>query len=125
MSDGELYQMFLTGSGRTRPVHKWHHYFAIYERFFAPFRGRPVQLLEIGVQRGGSMQMWRSYFGPSARIVAYLQGGGSITGFKQYLAKHRDAVFELTAGRSTHLDTFVEVTGDKVRLTVKPEQERC
>ena len=69
MSDDELYRMFLTGSGRTRPVHKWHHYFAIYERFFAPFRGRPVQLLEIGVQRGGSMQMWRSYFGPSARIV--------------------------------------------------------
>lgn len=56
------------------------------------------------------------------RIVAYLEGGGSITGFKTYLAQHRDKVLELSAGHSTHLDTFVEVMGTKVRLTVKPEQ---
>ncbi len=56
------------------------------------------------------------------RLVAFLGTGGSVAGFKQYLAKHPDAIFELTAGHSTHLDTFVEVIGNKVRLTVKPEQ---
>jgi len=56
------------------------------------------------------------------RIVAFLEGGGSIAGFKQYLATHRDPVFELSNGHSTHLDTFVVVSGSKVRLTVKPEQ---
>jgi endonuclease YncB( thermonuclease family) len=56
------------------------------------------------------------------RLVAYLEAGGGIEGFKAYLAKHGDAVFELTNGHSTHLDTFVDVTGHKLRLTINPEQ---
>lgn len=56
-------------SGMTGPVvHKWHHYLPIYERYFAAWRGRPVRLLEIGVSRGGSLRMWRQYFGPQAVI---------------------------------------------------------
>lgn len=49
-------------------VHKWHHYFPIYERWFGPFRGKPIRMLEIGVSKGGSLDMWRSYFGPEATI---------------------------------------------------------
>ncbi|WP_371348770.1 class I SAM-dependent methyltransferase [Ancylobacter sp. IITR112] len=49
-------------------VHKWHHYIPLYERYFAPYRGRPVRLLEIGVSKGGSLWMWRRYFGPDAVI---------------------------------------------------------
>src|SRR3712207_7176846 len=45
---------FLDPARRTRPVHKWHHYFDIYERFLSPFRGQPVTLLEIGVYQGRS-----------------------------------------------------------------------
>ena len=56
------------------------------------------------------------------RIISYIGHGGSIAGFKQYLADNPDPVFELTAGHSTHLDTFVELTGNKVRLTVEPER---
>ncbi len=55
------------------------------------------------------------------RIVSYMGNGGSIIGFKQYLAANPDPVFELTNGHSTHLDTFVELIGNKVRLTVEPE----
>jgi hypothetical protein len=51
-----------------RVVHKWHHYFPIYERHFAPFRGTAVKMLEIGVSKGGSLDMWRNYFGPDAVI---------------------------------------------------------
>ena len=50
------------------PMDKWHHYFAVYERHFGPYRGRPVRFLEIGVQNGGSMRMWRDFFGPEAVI---------------------------------------------------------
>lgn len=49
-------------------VHKWHHYLPIYDRYFAPWRGRPLRFLEIGVSRGGSLQMWRRFFGPDAVI---------------------------------------------------------
>jgi hypothetical protein len=49
-------------------VHKWHHYLPIYERYFQPWRNRPLRMLEIGVSKGGSLAMWRQYFGPEAVI---------------------------------------------------------
>jgi hypothetical protein len=51
-----------------RLIHKWRHYFDIYERHFCRFRGKPVNIVEFGVSQGGSLQMWRQYFGPQARI---------------------------------------------------------
>ena len=44
------------------------HYFDVYHRHFARFRGRPVTIVEIGVFHGGSLQMWADYFGPRATI---------------------------------------------------------
>lgn len=38
------------------------NYLAFYESFFAPHRSRPVNLLELGLHKGGSLQMWRDYF---------------------------------------------------------------
>ncbi|HXV00627.1 MAG TPA: class I SAM-dependent methyltransferase [Caulobacteraceae bacterium] len=63
----DLWQDFLTNQGKA--IHKWTHYFPIYERHFAPWRGRTLTFLEIGVAKGGSLAMWRRYFGPLARIV--------------------------------------------------------
>lgn len=63
----ELWADFLTNRGKV--IHKWEHYFPIYERHFTPWRGRSLTFLEIGVARGGSLPMWRRYFGPLARIV--------------------------------------------------------
>ena len=51
-----------------RMIHKWMHYFEIYERHFAQFRNQPISLLEFGVLHGGSLQMWKHYFGPTAKI---------------------------------------------------------
>jgi len=62
-----LAEYFLTNPGR--PIDKWRHYFDIYHRHFERFRGRSPVVLEIGVFQGGSLEMWRSYFGPGARIV--------------------------------------------------------
>jgi len=67
--EGDLYRYFLDRSRPRRRIHKWHHYFDIYERFFAPWRGRAPTLIEIGVYNGGSLQMWQAYFGPEAHIV--------------------------------------------------------
>jgi SAM-dependent methyltransferase len=50
-------------------VHKWKHYFPAYERHFSRFVHQPVRLLEIGCGDGGSLQLWKKYFGPYARIV--------------------------------------------------------
>ncbi len=53
----------------SRLLHKWLHYFKLYDRHFSEFRGRPITLIEIGVFHGGSLQMWKDYFGSEARII--------------------------------------------------------
>jgi hypothetical protein len=51
-----------------RLIDKWMHYFEIYERHFSAFRGIPTALLEFGVSHGGSLQMWKYFLGPQAKI---------------------------------------------------------
>lgn len=51
-----------------RLIHKWMHYFEIYDRHFSTFRNRPLSLIEFGVSHGGSLQMWKNYFGSQAKI---------------------------------------------------------
>lgn len=51
-----------------RLIHKWVHYFEIYHRHFSRFRNREIVILEIGVSQGGSLQMWKNYFGGNAKI---------------------------------------------------------
>jgi len=60
-------ETYFRGNDR-RLIHKWLHYFDIYHRHFERFRGRPVVILEFGVNQGGSLQMWRHYFGRKATI---------------------------------------------------------
>lgn len=50
-------------------IHKWLHYFDIYDRHFSSFQKKKITVLEFGVFQGGSLQMWRDYFGKNARIV--------------------------------------------------------
>ena len=50
-------------------IHKWLHYFPIYERHFLRYVNRPVTLLEIGVFKGGSLEMFRNFLGPYSQIV--------------------------------------------------------
>lgn len=66
-ADNPLETYFRNNQGRL--IHKWIHYFDIYDRHFAPYRGRPVNIVEFGVSHGGSLQMWKSYFGPAATIT--------------------------------------------------------
>jgi hypothetical protein len=49
-------------------LNKWAHYLDIYEKFFAPYRNKKIVLLEFGVAHGGSLELWRKYFGNDAQI---------------------------------------------------------
>jgi hypothetical protein len=63
---GDILDIFVQNTGEG--VDKWHHYLPLYERYLAPWRNRRLRFLEIGVFKGGSLQMWRRYFGPDAVI---------------------------------------------------------
>jgi hypothetical protein len=65
-ASGDLERLFYETRGVV--AHKWLHYLPIYQRYFEAYRGKPVRMLEIGVSLGGSLDMWRRYFGPEAVI---------------------------------------------------------
>jgi hypothetical protein len=48
---------------------KWSHYFDIYERHFSKFVGKQPVIIEVGLYRGGSAEMWQKYFGTDATII--------------------------------------------------------
>jgi len=59
-----LLSYFMSNTGRS--IHKWIHYFDIYHRHMDPYRQQGhLSFLEIGVQNGGSAQMWKTYFSES------------------------------------------------------------
>jgi hypothetical protein len=49
-------------------IHKWLQYFPAYARHFSQFIGKEVHIMEIGVQSGGSLDMWKEVFGPGAHV---------------------------------------------------------
>ncbi len=49
-------------------IYKGRHYFDVYVRHLEGFVGREPVVVEIGVYSGGSLGMWKSYFGEHATI---------------------------------------------------------
>lgn len=62
-----LWDLFI--NNKDRQIRKWTHYFPAYERHFQKFVGKPLLFIEIGCGHGGSLRMWKKYFGPYATIV--------------------------------------------------------
>jgi cephalosporin hydroxylase len=67
MEQNPLWQWFNDTTGRKSS--KWRHYFDVYDQYFSRYRGTQVRILEIGIWNGGSLQMWKDYFGSLAEVV--------------------------------------------------------
>ena len=68
--EGSLDDWFFTYS--EGPVlMKWEGYLELYDRYFSKFKGKNVTMLEIGIQSGGSIEMWQHYFGPKLNFVGF------------------------------------------------------
>ena len=63
-----LREIFYSHEGNL--IHKWDHYFEIYERYFEKYRGKEVNILEIGISHGGSIKMWKKYFGSGLNLYS-------------------------------------------------------
>ena len=50
-------------------LQKWVSYHEAYERHFGRFRGTSAVVVEIGIKDGGSLKLWREYFGAHAFII--------------------------------------------------------
>ena len=55
------------------------------------------------------------------RLVEYLEGGGSVAGFEEFLEAKDEEIIVISTVHPTHFDTVVEVEGNTVRMTEPPE----
>lgn len=47
---------------------KWWSYLQTYDGLFSDYSNRPIRILEIGIQNGGSLEIWAKYF-PNAEVI--------------------------------------------------------
>jgi hypothetical protein len=55
------------------------------------------------------------------RLAEFLDGGGTLSGFTQFLANRSEGVTVISSAHFTHFDTVVDVQGTTVRLKEPPE----
>jgi len=48
---------------------KWQLYLKVYDEIFEPLKDKNIRLLEIGVQNGGSLEIWGKYFNNAELIL--------------------------------------------------------
>lgn len=72
-------------------------YFSAYDALFSKYIGKPITFLEIGVLGGGSLFMWRDFFGDNARIIGVDLNPGAKKwekyGFEIYIGDQCDENF--------------------------------
>jgi 23S rRNA U2552 (ribose-2'-O)-methylase RlmE/FtsJ len=70
---GDLIDLFKAHTGMISD--KWEGYLHVYNREFGIYREkaanspRGVRIMEVGVMNGGSLQLWRQFFGPRSEVV--------------------------------------------------------
>jgi len=69
MRQTRLVDLFFEHQGHV--ADKWEHYLCIYEHELAPLidNDRAIALLEIGVQNGGSLELWKKYLPAGSRVT--------------------------------------------------------
>ena len=64
--DTKSYKAFMNSPYRSI---KHKSYFDVYDTLLEEYVGKDITFVEIGVLDGGSLFMWREFFGPEARII--------------------------------------------------------
>ena len=67
MSRKTLNQLYAEHTGKVSD--KWSLYLTEYDRLFDDYGDKQVRLLEIGVQNGGSLEIWSKYFSNASALI--------------------------------------------------------
>jgi glycosyltransferase involved in cell wall biosynthesis len=62
-----LQQLYASHTGKVSD--KWSIYLTEYDRIFNEYRDKPVRLLEIGIQNGGSLEIWSKFFSSGQKFL--------------------------------------------------------
>ena len=76
---------------------KWSSYFQVYENIFSKYRNKKITFVEIGVFNGGSLFIWKKFFGKKAKIIGIDANPNAKKmekyGFKIYIGNQSDSKF--------------------------------
>jgi lipopolysaccharide biosynthesis protein len=67
MSNKSLHQLYTEHTGKVSD--KWSLYLSEYDRLFNSYRDKPIRLLEIGIQNGGSLEIWSKFFKNASAFI--------------------------------------------------------
>jgi hypothetical protein len=65
-------EKFFKSNNNKRLIHKYLHYFDIYDRHFGRFRNKEIIILEIGISQGGSYKQMGTFIEYSKRFIDQL-----------------------------------------------------
>ena len=67
MKSKTLAQLYAEHEGKVSD--KWSLYLAEYDRIFNEYRFKPIRMLEVGIQNGGSLDIWSKYFSNGEKFI--------------------------------------------------------
>ncbi len=114
-------QIFETHQGNL--LHKWDHYFDIYDRHFKDYIGKEVVILEIGVSQGGSIDLWKAFFGDKLKYYG-IDINPKCKQFESenvtiFIGSQEDRVFlENIKGQIPDLDILIDDGGHTMRQQI-------
>jgi hypothetical protein len=70
LGDKEAHELldWYAAHSKGRGVWKWNNALQAYQRHFRSYRGKELKLAEVGVQSGGSIEMWQNFLGDKCHV---------------------------------------------------------
>ena len=99
----ELYKHYLDSPLRSV---KHSSYFLTYENLLEQYRNKQIIFVEVGIHNGGSLFMWRNFFGDSARII-----GVDLNPNAKELEKYGFEIFIGNQGENSFWKNFYKEVG--------------
>jgi len=64
--ESQIKELFYKSKKHSR---KWEKYFDVYEELFKKYKNKDIKFVEIGIQNGGSLEIWKNYFSKNSEII--------------------------------------------------------
>jgi len=84
---------------------KWNLYIKEYDRLLNDYRNIPLSLLEIGIQNGGSLEIWAEYFNQATSLI------GCDINLDCHQLKYVNPKISVVVGDSSHPETLNQIFG--------------
>ena len=122
-----LRDLYATHAGKVSD--KWSLYLDVYDAAFSRFRDRPIAFAEIGVQNGGSLELWARYFAQASILLGcdIDPKCGALAFADPRIAVvvgdvNTEATYRAILSRSPGFDVFIDDGGKRGRQHVDHDQ---